>query len=70
MLDPNSMWWKYIKLTKMKELLNQLPPEVEYVTNSMVGEIVLLNGEKEMIGIISVSNEKLDIFKDMDKKSY
>jgi uncharacterized protein YqcC (DUF446 family) len=67
MLDTESEWWKYIAVDKLKELLSQVSPEVKFIAISPVDELALLDDNQWLLGIISVSDESIQMFNDEEE---
>ena len=63
MLNPESEWWKYISIEKLRTLLDKIPSNVVYITPTKVRELGLLDDRLELIGIISLSQEDIEIYK-------
>jgi hypothetical protein len=65
MINNSIEWWKYIEVSKLKELLSQLPEGVKYVSTSETGELYLLGDSLEFKGFLEIGLEKVVI--DMGK---
>lgn len=62
MLDTNSIWWKYITPVKLKELIEKLPEDANYITVSRVGNLVFLDKDLNGIGCINMSSEDIEMY--------